>query len=489
MNGSNILKENIQKSAKEKADSESIVETETDRRITFQELHHAVIALQQFFGEEKQTIVLATPGGITSAVIWLTSLIFGHLLIPISPKTTEFEYEELLRKHTPTILITETNTWVTKPHAKHLILSDIETITKNKINLKQYNKPTDGTVYLETSGSTGKPKGILLSASQIIITAENIINIHELHESDRGLTPLPFYHVNAPVVSLITAILTGSTIIVAPRFSASRFWIWVEKYQPTWISIVPTIVAILLKSDKPNFFKKSSIRFIRTASAPLPVANHKKFEEKFGLSIIETYGISEAASTIFANPLPPKKNKPGSVGLPLGITGKIVDPETGKKIKQGEIGEIYIKGKSVIDHYEDGNGSDSFEGEWLKTGDLGYFDEDGYLFLTGRKKEIIIRGGENILPREIEEILYTYPGINEVAVVGQSDEILGEKVVAFVVTEKTKEKDLAEKIKIFAKAKLSPHKVPAEVYIVDKLPRGKTNKIDRNALKKMITSG
>ena len=164
---------------------------------------------------------------------------------------------------------------------------------------------------------------MVLTATQIVITADNIRVRHELTENDRGLTPLPFYHVNAPIVSLIASILAGGKVIIAPKFSASHFWQWVEKYDPTWISIVPTIVAILLKFDKPKLLTRSSLRFILTASAPLPKANLLRFEKKFGLPVIETYGVSECASTIFSNPLPPKKHKAGSVGLALGLEAKI----------------------------------------------------------------------------------------------------------------------------------------------------------------------
>jgi len=491
MTGSKILFETLQKWAETKGNKISIIDTDTDRKITYHELLYAIAQLQEFLGYDSQTIILATYGGTINSVFWLTSMIFGHHLLPISPNTTEFEYKELLSKckDKPTLLITPTDTWITEPHTKQLSVSDIETIIakgiKNKTAFKPNDKQSDGTVYLETSGSTGKPKGMILTATQIVITAENIGRRHELTRNDRGLTPLPFYHVNAPIVSMVTSILTGGTVIIAPKFSASHFWEWVEKYDPTWISIVPTIVAILLKFDKPAFLEKSSIRFVRTASSPLPRTNMIKFENKFSLPVIETYGISEAASTIASNPMPPQKHKPGSVGLPLDLTMEIVDAKTKKKVRQGDIGEVWVKGEQLIDHYEEGRGTDSFENGGFLTGDLGYFDEEGYLFLTGRKKEIIIRGGENIIPREIEEILLTYAGIVEAAVVGQPDNILGEKVVAFLVVEKLNEKDLVEKIKNFASNKLSPQKIPAEIYILDELPRGKTNKIDKNVLKKL----
>jgi acyl-CoA synthetase (AMP-forming)/AMP-acid ligase II len=489
MNGSNTLYETLIKWTKTKGERISIIDLDTDKKITYRELFFAITAFQEFFGSKPQTIILATQGSILNSIIWLTSLIFGHQLLPISSNTTEFEYKELLTKHKPSLLISETETWVTNPGTKRLTRSQCEEIIKKSEKNKTINdhdtKTIDGTIYLETSGSTGKPKGMMLTATQIVMTAKNIAERHELTENDRGFTPLPFYHVNAPVVSMVTSILTGGTVIIAPKFSASNFWNWVEKYNPTWISIVPTIVAILLKFDKPEFLDKSSIRFVRTASAPLPRANLAKFEAKFGLPVIETYGISEGASTIASNPLSPKEHKPGSVGLPLNLHMEILDPKTYRKTKQGEIGEVWVKGDQIINHYEDGRDEEAFIDGGFMTGDLGYFDEEGYLFLTGRKKEVIIRGGENIIPREIEEILLTYPGVIEAAVVGQHDSILGEKVVAFLVTEEDTEESVNEKIKKFLSTKLSRQKVPAEIYILPELPKGKTNKIDKNVLKEL----
>ncbi|HSX09150.1 MAG TPA: AMP-binding protein [Candidatus Saccharimonadales bacterium] len=489
MTGSEVLHRALVKHAKQQGQQTSIIEAITGKKITYYRLLSSVLSLQNFLGiKSRQTIILATSGGIINSIIWLTSLIFGHFLIPISPNTTESEYNELLEKYTPDILITETEEWMTEPKTKQLSLSDIQKIISRKKTFpKEMPHIADGTIFLQSSGSTGTPKGMILNATQIVITAKNICKRHKLTNTDKGLTPLPFYHVNAPVVSLITSMLVGSIVIIAPKFSASNFWAWVKKYDPTWISIVPTILAILLKSDKPSFLKRSSLRFFRTASAPLPKANLRRFEKKFGFPVIETYGISEGASTIFSNPLPPRKHIPGSVGLALEVDAKIVNIKTGRREKTGKTGEIYIKGEQIIKHYEDGRDKDSFVNGWFRTGDLGYMDKAGYLFITGRKKDIIIRGGENIMPREIEEILLMYPEVIEATVLGKKDDILGEKVVAFLVSDK-KDDLFVKELKEFAASQLSPQKVPAELYLLDELPRGKTNKIDKNILREFYPS-
>lgn len=490
-NGNKLLLGQLLTWAHEFPKKEAIIDAQTSEHITYEELLFALFAYKKLFGKTRQKIILAAPGGIANSVVWLAVLLYGHYLIPINPDTTEFEFKQIIKHHKPTLLITGNSKLVKNANIKTISLKACDDIIneskKNRTTSLSEDTVTDGMVYLETSGSTGKPKGMTLQASQIVITANNIKNMHELTSEDRGFTPLPFYHVNAPIVSLISTMLAGGTVIIAPKFSASRFWKQIKKYNPTWISVVPTIVAILLKLDTPTFLKRSSIRFFRTASAPLPKINLLLFEKKFGLPLIETYGISEAASTIFMNPLPPKIHKPGSAGLPL-LEAKIVNTKKGTNASMDEIGEIYIRGPQIIDHYEKNRSKKSFKDGWFITGDLGYFDKDGYLFLTGRKKEIIIRGGENIMPREIEEVLSTHPEVTDVAVVGKPDAILGEKVVAFVVVKNKNMKKITENIKELVISKLAPRKVPAEIFIINTLPRGKLNKIDKKTLKKMAST-
>lgn len=486
MNGSNTLQNSLQTWAAKNGDKPCIIETNTSNSISFQELAYAVAAVRQHFGPKPQSIILALPGGIADAVVWLAALTGAHRLIPTSPQTTDFELQQLISKHNPDFLITEFPIDF-QFQQKHLLLTQLQAIIQKgiqqKTKLSSLN-PHEGSVFLSSSGSTGIPKGMVLSTSKVVMTGDFIRKAHEITEHDRGLTPLPFHHVNAPIVSLTSSILAGSTLIIAPKFSTSNFWKWVEQYDPTWISIVPTIVAMLLSTERPDFLDNASLRFVRTASAPLPVVNLKKFEEKFRIPVIETYGISEAASTIAANPVPPGIHKPGSVGLPLNVKMKICRPHSTllEELPQGEAGEICIKGNNVITHYEENAGKDAFMDGWFRTGDMGYFDKDGYLYITGRLKEIIIRGGENIAPREIEEILLEFPHVQEAAVIGKPDPIYGEKVVAFVILN-NEQTPTEEVLKQFASQKLSPEKVPSEIYILDELPRGRTGKISKQMLK------
>jgi len=486
MLGSEILQSKIADWAKIKGKKPAIVETHTNHLINYETLANAVFCIKNVLGNQPKILLLALPGGINDALIWLAALTGGHLMIPVSPNLTAYEYEQLLMQHTPDLLISD-NELLHKLYTKETITSAAITDLLDRSDKQlPFSPAREGKVFLATSGSTGKPKGIVLSTTQMIITADNIRKSHKITEQDRGLTPLPFYHVNAPVVSLLTSILAGSELIIAPKYSTSHFWEWVKKYDPTWISLVPTMIAMLLTTDKPAFLKHASLRFIRTASAPLPKTNLEKFEKKFDIPLIETYGITEAAATITANPVPPGRHKPGSAGLPLGVSLRICKPQSDEVLNQGEIGEICVKGDNVISAYEQNAGKDSFSNGWFRTGDLGYIDKDGYVFLTGRIKDLIIRGGENIAPREIEEVLIQSPSVAEAVVVGQPDPIYGEKIVAFLILNQKNQKSnqaTLEEIRDYAKKKLSPQKVPAAFSILAELPKTHTGKVDKNVLR------
>lgn len=502
MQGSKLISSHIQTWAALKKDGPCLIEATSDqpgRVLRYQDLPAAVGSVRTYLGSKPKTVLVALPGGIIDATLWLAGLTSGHLLIPVSPDLTAHEYEQTIQKHKPNlIVITDSAAFEgdVKIMAKTVTESDIRGVIDGSRHTAQpavsQQKPKDGSVFLSTSGSTGKPKGMILSASKLTMTAQHIIESHGLKDTDRGLTPLPFHHVNAPVVSLLTTILSGGSLVIVPRYSTTKFWQWVEQYDPTWISLVPAIIAMLLETDRPSFLDKSSLRFIRTASAQLPLANLLLFEKKFKLPLVETYGISEAASTITANPVPPGVHKPGSVGLPVGVMLRICQPDSDHMMPPGQTGEVCIQGNNVITTYQNGAGQDSFSNGWFRTGDLGYIDEDGYVFLAGRIKDIIVRGGENIMPREIEELLCTHPDVAEAVVVGHPDPILGEKVVAFIIAHPHNGQNnqaLAEYIQTYSRQKLSRPKVPETIYIVDELPKTHNGKVDKPALRRYAGHG
>ena len=467
-----------------------IVEAETGRTLTYAQALTAVNSMRQALGNTPRKLVLSFSGGIANGVLWLSALSGGHHLIPVSPNATDREKSLIAKRHQPDVLFVEQEEdarGFNCPHAAVMTRYMCEMLVK-QASSQATAESVEGRVYLATSGTTGEPKWVMLTERQITWTAEHVRSSHGLTVWDRGLTVLPFFHVNAPVVSLCASLLAGSTVVIAGRFSRQRFWSWVEQYNITWASIVPTIIAILLDTDRPAFLP-GSLRFVRTGSAPLPPADLRAFEARFSVPVIETYGLSEAASMVVANPIPPGIHKPGSAGLPVGIELRICYPLTSSEaralrdVASGETGEICVAGPGVIHAYEDNEGQESFQDGWFRTGDLGYLDEDGYLFIKGRLREVINRGGENIAPREIEEALQSYPPVREVAVVGRPDPIYGEQVAAYLTVRENWNSESVGELRHYASKNLSPQKVPVDFIILDTLPRNATGKIDRRLLR------
>ncbi|HLH63341.1 MAG TPA: AMP-binding protein [Ktedonobacteraceae bacterium] len=471
-------------------DTTFVVEAETGRELTYVHALAAVNAIRQMLGDAPRHVMLTLPGGIASAMIWLGALSGGHLLVPVSPDATGDEKARIMQKYEPDVLFVEDTQDFAYPYARIITRQQCDALIE-QASFYGGIEPVEGRVCLTTSGSTGVPKGVILKESQIVWTADHVRASHELSSKDRGLTVLPFFHVNAPVVSLCSSLLAGGTVIIARRFSRRNFWSWIERYQITWASLVPTIVAMLLETEKPDFLP-GSLRFVRTGSAALPAADLLAFEARFGIPVIETYGLSEAASQVVANPVPPGVHKPGSAGRAVGVALRICYPRTGgddeeteplREVEPGETGEICIAGPNVIDAYAGDAGQEAFADGWFRTGDLGYLDDDGYLFIRGRLREVINRGGENIAPREVEEVLLRHPAVREAAVVGRPDTIYGEQVVAYLAIRETRTEQLAQELHEFAAQRLSPQKIPIDYIVLDALPRNATGKIDRHLLR------
>ena len=471
-----------------------IIEAETGATCTYAQCRAAVAALRTYLGDSPRCILLALPGGILSAITWLSALSGGHLLIPVAPDAPAAEKGRLVARYHPDLVFVEQDA-----DARDFGDVDAPIITAEAIYqvLWRY-APTRyaplslrvGQVCLQTSGSTGEPKGVILDERQIVWAAEHISASHQLTAADIGLTVLPFFHVNAPIVSFCASLVAGSTVVIARRFSRRNFWPWVERYAVTWVSIVPTIVTILLGTDPPAFLP-GPLRFARTASAPLPAAQLHAFEAHFGIPVVETYGLTEAASQVAANPVPPGIHKAGSVGLPAGVALRICAPRREEDADDTPLidvapsapGEICVQGPSVIHAYQDNAGQQSFQAGWFRTGDLGCQDADGYIFITGRLRDVIIRGGENIAPREVEEALALHPAVSEVAVVGRPDPLYGEVVVAYVVLHAGVSDDIIPALRAHAERHLSAPKVPVDIICVAALPRTASGKIARQRLR------
>ena len=342
-------------------------------------------------------------------------------------------------------------------------------------------------VILLSSGSTGEPKAVPLAGDQLLRVAAGISCHHQLWPGEVGYSPLPLFHVNAQVVGLLSAVVGGAGLVLEDRFRAGDFWAVAGSWQLTWLNLVPAMLTILGAGAAPPEEVAERIRFARSASAPLARGVQRRFEETCGVSVLETYGMTEAASQIAANPLPPAQRRPGSVGLPAGVEIRVVSG--GGECAPGEVGEVCIRGANVIREYlvpglvESRRPAIDARG-WLPSGDLGWRDEAGFLYLNGRIDDVINRGGEKVFPREVEEILLSHPAVRDAAAVGVPHDVLGQATLAYVTSETGRDPDvLSAELTELCRRRLAPYKRPQAVLVVDALPKGATGKVRRLALR------
>ena len=331
-----------------------------------------------------------------------------------------------------------------------------------------------------TSGTTGVPKGVMLTQRNLAANAHAISVEHALRPSDRVLAVLPLYHINAFAVTMLAPLAHGGSLAMPPKFSAGRFWEQATQTQCSWINVVPTMISYLLEGPKPPLAQTLAIRFCRSASAALPPEHLRAFERMFGIGIVETMGLTETAAPSFSNPMDPAARKLGSVGRASGCMAGVVDAKLAA-VSTGVTGEIVIRGPNVMLGYyknEEATRASFTPDGWLRTGDLGHRDEDGFFFVTGRIKELIIKGGENIAPREIDEALLQHPAVLEAAAVGVPDRHYGQEIGVCIVLREgctCTEDELRE----FSATALGRYKAPGHYRFVQDLPRGPSGKVQR----------
>jgi acyl-CoA synthetase (AMP-forming)/AMP-acid ligase II len=341
----------------------------------------------------------------------------------------------------------------------------------------------DDALLMYTSGTTGKPKGCVLSQKSVCAGGEFTSRAHQLGAQDRVLCAMPLYHINGQIVTTVAPLVHGGSVVMPHRFSTSNYWQLVVEHQCTWINVVPTIIAYLLNGDDPRAhgLDISRVKFCRSASAPLPPEQHRAFEKKFGIGIIETFGMTETNAPCFTNPYDPAKRKIGSPGQAYGNQAKVIDPQTGADLPPNVAGELMIRGDNVMKGYykDPDNTRKTLEPDgWMHTGDVGYLDDDGFVFVTGRIKELIIKGGENIAPREIDEALLKHPAVLEAAAVGIPDANYGQEIMACVVL-KPGVRCTLEELNTFSLNELGKYKAPKIIRLVDDLPKGPSGKVQR----------
>jgi len=345
-------------------------------------------------------------------------------------------------------------------------------------------------IIIYTSGTTGKPKGCLLTHGNVIANARQITSWLGFTEKDRLLTIMPLFHMNAVSVTTMSALYAGGSTVVSPKFSASRFWQIISDYEITSFGSVATMLSMLLSTypdGVPAGLKTDQLRFAMCGSAPVPAEVLRRFEETFNCLVIEGYGLSESTCRSTFNP-PDQRRRPGSCGLPIGNEMRVVDEED-REVPEGELGEIVLRGENILKGYYKNNAANdtAFRNGWFHTGDIGYRDQDGFFYIVDRKSDMIIRGGENIYPREIDEVLYQHPDVAAAAVVGVPDTLYGEEVAAVIVLKpgaKTSEQQVID----YCKGRLADFKCPKTVHFMEDIPKGPTGKLLKRELAKMLSA-
>ncbi|HET6294434.1 MAG TPA: AMP-binding protein [Kribbella sp.] len=448
----------------ERGNATYLVDARSTRRVGYRDLAAAVADWDERLTAVEvppgATVVLAMTDPLDTALALLGLIATGRVAAPVDPAAPRALERRLAQRDT------------------------VAVITDDGLERLGERPPTrrPAGVLLSSSGSTGEPKQVLLRDAQLAHVATAVADSHQLSPADVGYCPLPLYHVNAEVVGLLATLRARGTLVLDKRFSRSRFWATVDAHEATWVNAVPAILALLVE-DGTTTSSPGRIRFVRSASAPLPIPVLRRFEQLHHIPVLESYGLTEAASQITVNPLNGQR-RPGSVGLPVGGELKVVG-EDGQNLAAGVEGTIRIRGAGVIRSYATNVGAERFDAEgWLDTGDLGRVDGDGYVWLVGRTSDLINRSGEKILPHEIEDILREDPGVRDAVVVGRPDPVLGEVPVAYVVGTGD-DPGLAERLAARCRAALPRDRQPAELTIVEQLPTAGTGKVLRAEVAEM----
>ena len=343
----------------------------------------------------------------------------------------------------------------------------------------------DVALILYTSGTTSTPKRVPLTHANLIASARNVASGLALSSGDRCLNVMPLFHIHGLVAGLLSSLVSGGSVVCAPGYDGSQFLDWLERYHPTWYTAVPTIhQSLLSEMDRRGITEitSHSLRLIRSSSSSLPLHVMTALEDRLGVPVIEAYGMTEATHQIATNPLPPNPRKPGSVGRALGVDVAVLNPD-GQLQPANTEGEVVIRGRTVTSGYE-GNSDvtgTAFVDGWFRTGDAGYVDHDGYIYLTGRMKEMINRGGEKIAPREIDEALLDHPAVARAIAFSVPHLTLGEDVAAALVLHDGMEVSEAE-LRRYLLDRLAAFKVPSRFVFVYELPTSATGKPQRIGL-------
>jgi len=342
----------------------------------------------------------------------------------------------------------------------------------------------DIALVLHTSGTTSRPKIVPLTQRNICASAHHIADSLELGPDDCCLNIMPLFHIHGLIAAVLSSLASGASIACTPGFNALQFFALLKDVDPSWYTAVPTMHQAILSRAARNkdVIDSARLKLIRSSSASLPPQIMHSLEDIFGAPVIEAYGMTEAAHQMASNPLPPRQRKPGSVGVAAGPEIATMDDD-GALMQSGEVGEVVIRGPNVTTGYLNNAAATTaaFSNGWFRTGDQGFMDDEGYLWLTGRLKEIINRGGEKISPREVDEVLLDHPAVAQVVTFAIPHRKLGEDVAAAVVLNEGTSATQRE-IQKFVAERLADMKVPRKIIFLDEIPKGATGKLQRIGL-------
>ena len=411
----------------------------------------------------------------------------GAVAVPVNPTLTAEEAGYIISNAQAKVLVVDEERAELLPSLPRVSTASTGHIPPLQTTLASVDDPESVACLIYTSGTTGKPKGVELTHENYLWDTKSVVEVVGVRKEDRFLGILPLFHVNAQVATTLAPLWAGGQMVMLPKFAPDTFLQDVARYQATAFLAVPTIYAILLRREVPADLDLSSLRFAICGAAPMPIEVFEKFEARFKVKILEGYGLSEATCVSSVNP-PEGTRKVGSIGIPLpGQEMRIAD-DAGRPVADGQVGEIAVKGPNVMrGYFRDPEATRAVVRDGrLHTGDLGVRDADGYFTIVGRKKDMIIRGGENIYPREVEEVLHKLDGVQEAAVIGMPDAVWGEEVVAVVIP--TAERPQAEALMAACKPHLASFKCPSRVIFMEaaEMPRTATGKVQKNRLREML---
>jgi oxalate---CoA ligase len=435
-------------------------------------------------------IAIVLPNGPAIAQVLLAAMAVG-CAAPLNPKYREEEFRFYLEDLRAAALITDgqapaalaampaqTTPIEVRGEGLSIELAVPEATADGSVTAR----PTadDEALVLHTSGTTSRPKIVPLRQRNLARSARNIAASLQLTATDRSLTVMPLFHIHGIMSGLLAPLSAGGSVVCTPGFDAFAFHRWLDELRPTYYSAVPTMHQMVLARSPDS--RPASLRFVRSSSASLARPVLEGLADRFGVPVIEAYGMTEASHQMTCNPLPPGTVKPGSVGIPTGIEVAILDAAN-NVLPPGERGEVAIRGATVVDGYENNPAANeaAFTAGWFRTGDEGMLDEDGYLFLTGRLKEQINRGGEKISPLEIDEVLLRHPAIAEAVTFAIPHDKLGEEVGAAVVLVDG-EQATEQELRTYLRGQLAAFKVPKQIVFVTEIPKGATGKLQRIGL-------